>query len=410
MNFPVAAPNASRDESPASAWLRLVCFAACFVTLVIPRLGFAQSAPPAPKTPPVCKACDKPISGNYFYFEPPGQPLIYVCATCEKLPSRCSICRVPVKNNFTKTDDGRYYCQHDAAQVVLDADEGAQLFEQTRGELRDLSHGALALRFPKVNVQLLFHLDFTDTRQNPGGAMHRTGFSMSRPAGEGWAHNVVLLSGQPRTLTRSTAAHEFGHLWLTENVPATRKLDPDVREAFCELLAYKLATLRRDTNEIARLKTNPYTKGAILRAIEFETRDGLPAVLAWARDGKTDQFPGQTTGTPNAVASTVATTNAANATNAPAGTEPTAPPVVNAPLLPELRPPPPPVTKLELRSLLRTSKRTIAVINGERFEPGTEISLLVGTKRHRVRLESTGENTVVVTVDGQRQTLQLGGN
>jgi hypothetical protein len=65
--------------------------------------------------------------------------------------------------------------------------------------------------------------------------------------------------------------------------------------------------------------------------------------------------------------------------------------------------------KLELRSLVRTAKRSFAVINGERFELGTEISLLVGGQRRRVRLESAQENAVVVTVDGQPQTLRLGG-
>ncbi|MEY4200000.1 MAG: hypothetical protein RLZZ265_1740, partial [Verrucomicrobiota bacterium] len=55
------------------------------------------------------------------------------------------------------------------------------------------------------------------------------------------------------------------------------------------------------------------------------------------------------------------------------------------------------------------AKRSFAVINGERFELGTEISLLVGGQRRRVRLESAQENAVVVTVDGQPQTLRLGG-
>ena len=114
----------------------------------------------------------------------------------------------------------------------------------------------------------------------------------------------------------------------------------------------------------------------------MEAREGLAAVLSWVRSGSNSSVGS------NSVP--VATLTAP------------APPT-------ELRPPPPPAMKLELRSLVRTSKRTFAVINGERFELGTEISLLVGGQRRRVRLESAQENAVVVTVDGQPQTLRLGG-
>ena len=77
---------------------------------------------------------------------------------------------------------------------------------------------------------------------------------------------------------------------------------------------------------------------------------------------------------------------------------------------PELRPPPPPATKLELRSLLRTTKRTVAVINNERFEPGAEIPLLINGQRHRVRLESVEDNAVTVTVDGADYAYTAGSN
>jgi hypothetical protein len=150
------------------------------------------------------------------------------------------------------------------------------------------------------------------------------------------------------------------------------------------LFAYKLAIRRNDTNEITRIKTNPYTKGVILNAIQFEARETLAGVLKWVRDGTDENLP--------------AATGMASAIAAPPAPEPRR----------ELRPPPPPPTKLELRSLLRTSKRTIAVINGERFEQGSEISMLIAGKRHLVRLEEAQENAVVVTVDGVKQTLRLG--
>lgn len=342
---------------------------------------YGSPAPPA--GPLTCVVCTKPITGKYFVHNQTNN----ICADCEKLPTQCSVCQLPVKDDFTKTADGRLICKRDLPNVVLTEEDGRKLFTQARTELLELSGGALELRSTQVNVQMLFNLDFADSRNttNSGGPMHRLGFSLSRPLGDGFAHNVVLLSGQTRTATLSTSAHEFGHLWLTENLKPARKLDPDTREALCELFAFKLAARRSDTNETARIKANPYTKGVILSALEFEARESLVGVVRWVRDGTDEKLPAAT-----------GITAAVTATPAP---EP----------LRELRPPPPPATKLELRSLLRTSKRTIAVINGERFERGSELSMLIDGKRHLVRLEEAQENAVIVSVDGVNQTLRLGG-
>ncbi|KAF0174172.1 MAG: Uncharacterized protein FD161_3657 [Limisphaerales bacterium] len=354
--------------------------------LVVCAMQLASAQPygsPAPPTGPLtCVVCAKPITGKYFVHNQTN----HICADCEKLPTHCSVCRLPVKDDYTKTADGRLICKRDLPNVVLAEEDGRKLFTQARADLRELSDGALELRSTQVNVQMLFNLDFADSRNttNSGGAMHRLGFSLSRPQGDGFAHNVVLLSGQTRTATLSTSAHEFGHLWLTENLKPARKLDPDTREALCELFAFKLAARRNDTNETARIKANPYTKGVILNALEFEARESLLGVVRWVRDGTEEKLPAAT-GITAAVAAT-----------------PTPEP------LRELRPPPPPATKLELRSLLRTSKRTVAVINGERFERGSELSMLIDGKRHLVRMEEAQENAVVVSVDGVKQTLRLG--
>jgi Zn-dependent peptidase ImmA (M78 family) len=37
----------------------------------------------------------------------------------------------------------------------------------------------------------------------------------------------------------SVAAHEYAHAWMHENIPPTRKLDPNAVEGFCELVATK---------------------------------------------------------------------------------------------------------------------------------------------------------------------------
>ena len=344
------------------------------------NVTFAQpySSPAPPSGPLTCVVCAKtPLVGKYFVHNQTN----HICAECEQLPTRCALCRLPVKDPTTKTTDGRSFCRADADNVVVAQDEATKLFAQARSELSTLSDGSISLRTAAVAVQLV-DVDYWNAKAGGDGAttMHRLGFSISRPIGSGFAHNVILMSGQLRTTTLSTCAHEFAHLWLNENLKPERKLDPDTREALCELFAFKLAARRGDTNEIARIKVNPYTKGVVLSALEFEAREGLPGVISWVRNGTEVVLPA---------------TRVASATAAP---EPVR----------ELRPPPPPATKLELRSLLRTSKRTVAVINGERFELGSELSMLIDGKRRLVRLESAAESYVIVTVDGARQTLQLG--
>ena len=350
------------------------------VVLLGSGISTQAQAPTTPSAPIHCVVCAKVISGKYFIHNLTNN----ICVDCEKLETRCSVCGLPVKENFGKTKDGRFLCKTDLPNTVLTEEEGRRLFDQAVTDLDALSEGQLRLRSPQVNVQMLFHLDFTESQASGKSAspLHRLGFSMSRPAGNGFTHNVVLLSGQLRGLTLSTCAHEYGHLWINENRPANRTIEPDSLEAICELLGYKLATRRGDTNELARIRRNPYTNGRIIPALDLEAREGLAAVLNWVRNGTAASL-----GSNSAPVVTIAT--------------PAAPA--------ELRPPPPPAVKLELRSLVRTAKRTFAVINGERFELGTEIALLVGGQRRRVRLESAQENAVVVTVDGQPQTLRLGG-
>lgn len=345
-----------------------------------PVIAQTYGPPPPASGPLTCVVCAKPLTGKYFIHNQTNN----ICPDCAKLETRCSLCGLPVKNATTRTSDGRIFCRADATNVVVADEEAGKLFTQARGELNALTEGALTLRSPEVAVKLV-DVDYWNPK--PGAettnAMHRLGFSISRPIGGGFAHNVILMSGQLRATTLSTCAHEFTHLWLNENLPAGRKLEPDTREALCELIAYKLAVRRGDTNEITRIKQNPYTKGVILNAIEFDAREGLPGVVTWVRSGTDAALP--------------------TATGIASATAPSAPEPVR-----ELRPPPPPATKLELRSLLRTSKRTMAVINGERFEAGSELSLLISGKRHLVRMVEAQDNAVVVTVDGEKQTLRLG--
>ena len=57
-----------------------------------------------------------------------------VCSNCIKLP-RCSICGLPVKENYVELPDGRWLCARDAKTVVLKADDIEQICGQVKDDL-----------------------------------------------------------------------------------------------------------------------------------------------------------------------------------------------------------------------------------------------------------------------------------
>lgn len=325
-----------------------------------------------------CIVCGKgPLTGH-IWLHPRGA----ICDDCEKLPDRCSICGLPVKagDGHLKTGDGRFICRFDKTNAVMTLDQAKELFAQTREAVVDLYGRQFALKNPEVTVTL-FDVDYWSEKGQANG-LHKYGFASSRPDGSGaWTHEVVMLSGRTREEMEAVAAHEYTHLWINENCPASHQIDGDTVEAICELTAYKLMQQEKSPAGQQRILENPYTRGKIKDLVAVEREGGTDYVLNWVKTSPAETFD-------------------ANASLAPIPAPAPAKPFVAGP-----RPLPP---GLKFTGIMAFGKERLAVINGEEFAAGDQKTLKLRDRSVLVRCPEVHEEEIMVEVDGKPLTLERG--
>jgi hypothetical protein len=325
-----------------------------------------------------CIVCGKgPLTGH-IWLHPRGA----ICDDCEKLPDRCSICGLPVRkgDGSIKTGDGRFICRFDKPNVVLTQDQAKDLFEQVRDEVVDLYGRQFALKYTDVTVNL-FDVDYWSEKGQANG-LHKFGFASTRTTGAGvCTHEIVMLSGRTREEMTAVAAHEYTHLWINENCPASHRIEGDTVEAICELTAYKLMQQKKDTGMQKRILENPYTNGKIKDLVAAEREGGTDYVLNWVRNG-TEETLGE------------------GASLAPVP--------VAAPAAPFVAGPRPLPAGLKFSGIMAFGKERLAVINGEEFAAGDEKLVKLRDRTATVRCLEVHEGDLSVEVNGQPLTLEQG--
>jgi hypothetical protein len=96
-----------------------------------------------------------------------------------------------------------------------------------------------------------------------------------------------LLSGLSRSRLLAVEAHEYAHAWLRENVVKDRRIDPDTVEGFCELVAYKLMSLRGEESEKKAIQANLYSRGQIEILLQAEADYDFYRLTKWMKNGQT---------------------------------------------------------------------------------------------------------------------------
>jgi hypothetical protein len=227
-----------------------------------------------------CVVCGKgPLTGRIWMSKWGA-----ICDDCYKLENHCSICGLPVGKDFAKTGDGRFICKFDRPNAVLDVAGAREIFSATRRELVELFGRGFALNFPDVTINL-FDVDYWSEKGREDG-LHKFGFSSTRRTRTGeCTHEVVMLSGRLRTELAATAAHEYTHLWINENIAPDRAIEPDTLEAICELSAYLLAGAERQPELQKKILENPYTHGKIKTLVAVAEARGVAAILDWVKNG-----------------------------------------------------------------------------------------------------------------------------
>jgi Protein DA1 len=245
----------------------------------------------------VCAICGKPIQGMVYIMtdEVTGEKKL-VCSDCIKLP-RCSICGLPVKDNFTELPDGRYLCERDAKTVVLKADDAERICAGVKDDLDRLFSRFTS--FPdNVDVTAIDRIDVD-------AMFHRAGNNFESPDLLGCIqavevngarrYKMSLMTGMPVAELKETCAHEFSHAWVGENVDrAQRGLGRDAEEGFCEMVGYLLMDSQSEEGEKKRVLANHYTRGQVQLFIAAEQRYGFDQILDWMKYGATGELePGQ---------------------------------------------------------------------------------------------------------------------
>jgi hypothetical protein len=238
----------------------------------------------------VCDICGKPLSGQFYLVtdQVTGEQK-KVCTNCITLP-RCFICGLPVKYGGTQLSDGRWLCARDAQTAVTDVDTARQVADETRGELDQLFYRDTS--FPtNVNVTVIDRID-VDSMFQPGGNDFESPNLLGciRAAGEGAGkhYDMKLLTGLPLVELRATAAHEFSHAWVGENVTPQRhaNIARDAEEGFCEMVAYLLMDSEGEEGQKQFILRNHYTRGQVQVFIAAEQQYGFGQILDWMKYGQ----------------------------------------------------------------------------------------------------------------------------
>ena len=335
-----------------------------------------------------CFVCDTVYkTGKHFYYiHPTLKRKISVCATCKELKENCSKCGIPVKESAEKTKDGRYFCAIDFPLVALDEDEVRKMFAASAAELIRLSKGRMLLKNPAVTVNV-FDLDYWNSKTTPGekteATMQRHGLSTSRPTGNGLVHTVLLHRGLYKDEMLAVCAHEYTHLWINENKPAGRTIEAHTVEAICEVAALALMEYLQMPNQITQIMENTYTDGRIKPASEYYKVHGLNRVLDWVQEGQGEVF--------NEQDFQVAYQHAGASLNWQA------PPQAYRQEF----------DRLNLKSVIGTKEKTVALINDKTFVKGEERKMDVAGKRLLVKLLEITADDVTLQVEGSQEPVKL---
>lgn len=224
----------------------------------------------------------------------------------------------------------------------------------------------------------LFDVDYWSEKGREN-SLHKFGFSSTRKTASGkCTHEVVLLSGRPRNELAATAAHEYTHLWINENLPKERELDADTTEAVCELVSYLLMGAERQPDMQKRILENPYTNGKIKTLLALEEQRGLGFVLNWVKAGTS--------------------TNLESVASAALLATPARPQVKAAPGLPN---------QLQFTGRFVIGTNQAAIINGTGFEAGDRKFIRLRNRTAVVICRKIGERDVLVESNGVAVTLPL---
>ena len=346
----------------------------------------------------VCAICGKPINGPFYLVtdQVTGEQK-FVCSNCILLP-RCFICGLPVKNGGEQLPDGRWLCARDSQTAVLDADTARQVAGEVHDELDRLFSRDTS--FPtNVTVNVIDRVDVDSMFQIVGNEFESPNLlGCIRPVTDGGSkhYEMSLLTGLPLVELKATAAHEFSHAWVGENVSPERhaRIARDAEEGFCELVAYLLMDSEGEEAQKQFILRNHYTRGQVQCFIAAEQRYGFDQVLDWMKYGNGSRLDD---GRPEEIRDVTM----------PVGVVTASPALYANPLAAPIKP----ASSLELQGIL-WGNPPVAIINNHSVFPNDQFQVDIAGKEVSIRCLEIQTNFVrVQNLDsGQEQELRLWNN
>lgn len=312
-----------------------------------------------------------------------------VCLTCSRLPKQCYLCGMPVKKDFTELSDQRTLCARDVKTVVLDDDEALEMARETRREL-DRLFSRFTSFTEQVKLRMADRVDIMDLFHVPGNDFdcpNVLGYTLrSTNQTPNVRYTISLLSALPARQLRATAAHEWAHTWIMDNVSPDRQeqLERDAREGFCELVSYLLMESRDDKAELTVIRSNAYTRGQVQLFVEAEKRFGFNEVMDWIKFGEDSSLRGEDL-------DRVRKVQFPSATATPTQTVSSRP--VALPL-------PARFSDLTLQGVTWSKTRPTALINGRTLAVGDEVRVPLNDSNVLVRCVGIQPGEVSVQVNG----------
>ena len=331
-----------------------------------------------------CPVCRQRFGNKVFSIKKLGsEDKILICAECVKLETRCYLCGVPVKDQFTKLADGRLLCPDDAKRAVLEQDEAVRIFDDVKRDAQTVL--ARLGTLPHRNIQLILEakpkLDKTGanviSKHEDSLLM---GLTRSRCDSGECQHTIYLLHGLTRERLTVVAAHEYAHTWLHENV--TRKLNQDAVEGFCDWLAYQVIKDKPMAVEMKVLMESDYSQGQLQALIAAEKAHSFNRVIQWVKSG---------------VEPAVDVQHLERILQLRESTSPE--PVAYA--FASLAPPRPAPTNLVLKGLSGSKTRRFALINDGTFALHEQGKVRLGSSNIVLTCREIRDDAVVVEVAGE---------
>ncbi len=333
-----------------------------------------------------CVVCSQQIKpGPYWnYILPTTKKEVFICPECKELKQNCSLCGLPVKPEAEKSGDGRYYCAQDYPNAAVKDEDIRQIFVSVTADLLQMTGGRMTLRHPAVTLSI-YDIDYWNIKDGQRNAVanQRHGMATSRPVGGGFAHSILLYRGLWKDEMAAVCAHEYTHLWINENKPKDRTIEPQTIEAVCEVVALALMEQSRRDGQIKNIMENGYTEGRITTAAKFYKVHGLGRILDWVKDGREpvlDEVDFKLT-----------------YQDAPVQPMWTAGPKASRTTY----------DRLQLKGVIVTKEKTLALINGKTFMKDETVELEVAGKKRSVKVLEILADSVKVQLDGQPEPVKL---